>query len=72
MASRRVDRGIDDALLAIASWASFVYARRRIRRFLSRLTVAAVVAASAAAVVTLGAALAWKRSRSKAAAPPNA
>jgi uncharacterized membrane protein len=67
MASRRIERGIDDALLATATWAGFLYVRRRIRRFLSGLTIAVVVAAGVAAAVMLGAALVWKRNRSKSA-----
>ena len=72
MASKRIERGIDDALLATATWAGYVYMRRRIRRIFSRAATGAAVTAGLGAVATVGAALAWKRSRSKAPAPPNA
>jgi hypothetical protein len=65
MAARKIERGIDDALLATATWAGFLYVRRRIRRIFSPVTIAAAVAAGVVAVATLGVALAWKRSRRK-------
>ena len=68
MASRKIERRIDDALLATAMWAGFLYVRRTTRRIVDRVAIGAVVAAGVGAVVTFGVALAWKRSRSK--APP--
>jgi len=66
VASRRIERGIDDALLATATWAGFLYARRRVRRIFSEVSIAVAVAAGGGAVVTLGAVLARKRSRTRA------
>jgi hypothetical protein len=74
MASRRIERRIDDALLATATWAGFLYVRRRTRRIFSQVAIVAAAAAGVGAVVTVvvmvGAALAWKRSRTTA-PPPN-
>jgi hypothetical protein len=61
MASRKIERRIDDALLATATWAAFLYARRRARRAFSRAAIGATVAAGVGAAGTAGAALAWKR-----------
>jgi len=63
MPSRRIERGVDDALLATATWAGYLYVRRRIRRIFSRVAVGTVVVAGVGLVVTVVAALAWKRSR---------
>ena len=72
MASKRIEHGIDDALLATATWAGYVYMRRRIRRIFSRAATGATVTAGLGTAAAIGAALAWKRSRSKATALPNA
>jgi hypothetical protein len=55
MAQRWVDGQIDDALLATASAAGFLYARRRIRRVRRRLARGAVIGAAAATVAGVGA-----------------
>jgi hypothetical protein len=52
MTSKRIERQIDDALLATATWAGFLYTRRRVRRLLSH---AAITAAGATAIAGLGA-----------------
>jgi len=72
MASKRIERGIDDALLATATWAGYLYMRRRMGRIFSRAATGAAVTAGLGAVAAVGAALAWRRSRSKATALPNA
>jgi hypothetical protein len=63
MASRRIEHQIDDALLVIASWAGFLYVRRRFRRLLSHATIGAIVAAGVGAIGLAGAAAAWFRNR---------
>jgi hypothetical protein len=72
MASRKIDRGIDDALLATATWAGFLYVRRRIRRIFSRAATGAAVTAGVGAVATVGAVAAWKQSRSRKPDQPDA
>lgn len=59
MASKRVEHQIDDALLATATTAGFLYVRRRVRRLLSRLVLAASVTSGLGALGAAGAALAW-------------
>jgi len=54
MTSKRIERQIDDALLAAAMGAGFLYTRRRVRRLLSHAAVAAVAAAAATAAAGLG------------------
>ena len=55
MTRGRVERQIDDALLAVAMSAGFLYVRRRIRRAARTLGRAGMVlAAGAAAVAVLG------------------
>jgi len=68
MTSKKIERRIDDALLATAMWAGFLYVRRTTRRVVDRVAIGAVVVAVVGAVVTAGVALAWKRSRTT--APP--
>ncbi|HEV2981316.1 MAG TPA: hypothetical protein VGX51_07770 [Solirubrobacteraceae bacterium] len=68
MASKRIERGIDDALLATTTWAGYLYTRRRIKRIFSRAATGAAVTAGLGAVAAVGAASAWKRRRSKATA----
>jgi hypothetical protein len=77
-----VDRQIDDALLAIAMQAGFIYAHRRARRVLPKVALGAVVATGvgAAAAVTVagigavgaagvaGGAAAWYRRSKRSAA----
>jgi hypothetical protein len=66
--SHRHDRQIDDALLATAVSAAFLYARRRVRRLGRRVARGAFVAGGGVAGVgALGVAgaVAWQRRRSK-------
>jgi hypothetical protein len=68
MTSKLIERQIDDALLATAMGAGFLYARRRVRRLLSRAAVAAAAATATAAVGALGTAgllAAWQRNRAQ-------
>jgi hypothetical protein len=68
MTSKRIERQIDDALLATATGAGFLYVRRRARRLLSRTAVAATAVTAIAAVGALGAAglvAAWQRNRTR-------
>jgi hypothetical protein len=68
MTSKRIERQIDDALLATAMGAGFLYVRRRVRRLLSRATVVAAAATATAAVGALGTAgfvAAWQRNRAQ-------
>jgi hypothetical protein len=65
--AQKHDRQIDDALLATAVSAGFLYARRRVRRIGRKVARSAVVAGGAAAGVgalgVAGAAVAWQRRR---------
>jgi hypothetical protein len=63
MPSKRIEHQIDDALLATTMTAGFLYVRRRLRRLLSRLVVAATVTSGLGALGAAGAALAWQRKR---------
>jgi hypothetical protein len=63
MAPKRLDRQIDDLLLATASWAGFLYMRRRFRRLLSRAVVGTTAAAGIGAIGVAVAGAAWYRSR---------
>lgn len=66
MMSKRIERQIDDVLLATAMGAGFLYARRRVRRVLSHAAVAAVAATATAGLGVLGTAglvAAWRRNR---------
>ncbi len=65
MASKRIEHQIDDALLATATTAGFLYVRRRVRRLLSRLVVAASVTTGLGALGAVGAALTWQRKRAQ-------
>jgi len=68
MTSKRIERQIDDALLATAMGAGFLYVRRRVRRLLSRAAVAAAAGTATAALGALGAAglvAAWQRNRAQ-------
>jgi hypothetical protein len=68
MTSKRIEHQIDDALLATAMGAGFLYARRRVRRLLSRAAVAAATGTATAALGALGTAglvAAWQRNRSQ-------
>jgi hypothetical protein len=68
MGSRRVEHQVDDALLALASWAGFLYLRRRFRRLLSHAVISTIVAGAVGAIGVAGAAAAWFRSRAHSAA----
>ena len=63
--SRKVERRIDDALLATAVYASVLYVRRRMRRIYSQLAVGAAVGAAATATAAAGALVAWTRRRAR-------
>jgi hypothetical protein len=66
--SKRIERQIDDALLATAMGAGFLYARRRVRRLLSHAAVAAAAATATAALGALGTAglvAVWQRNRAQ-------
>jgi hypothetical protein len=68
MTSKRIEHQIDDALLATATWAGFLYARRRVRRLLSRAAITAAGATVTAGLGTLGTAglvVAWRRNRAR-------
>jgi hypothetical protein len=65
VSSRKLERRIDDALLATAIWASVLYVRRRLRRIYSQLALSAAVGAGVTAVGVAGAALAWTRRRAR-------
>jgi hypothetical protein len=58
MAQSWIDRQIDDALLATAVSAGFLYGRRRVRRVQRRLATGAVVLGAVATVGGVGAAAA--------------
>jgi hypothetical protein len=63
--SRKIERRIDDALLATAMWSSVLYVRRRMRRIYAQLAVSAAVGAVVTAVGVAGALAAWTRRRSR-------
>jgi hypothetical protein len=65
VSSRKIERRVDDALLATAIWASVLYVRRRLGRFYSQLALSAAVGAGVTAVAVAGAALAWTRRRAR-------
>jgi hypothetical protein len=65
MASKRIEHQIDDALLATATAAGFLYVRRRVRRLLSRLALAVTATSGLGAIGAAGAALAWQRKRAQ-------
>ncbi len=68
MISKRIERQIDDALLATAMSAGFLYVRRRVRRLLSRAAVAAAAGTATAVLGALGAAglvAIWRRNRAQ-------
>jgi|HubBroStandDraft_3_1064219.scaffolds.fasta_scaffold373087_2 hypothetical protein len=65
MTPKRIEHQIDDALLATAATAGFLYVRRRVRRLLSRLALAASVTSGLGALGAVGAALAWRRKRGR-------
>lgn len=56
MAQTWIERQIDDALLATAVSAGFLYGRRRVRRVVRRVERGAVVLTGATALAGLGAA----------------
>jgi hypothetical protein len=63
--SRKIERRIDDALLATAMWASVLYVRRRMRRVYSQLALSVAVGAAVSAVAAAGAFAAWTRRRAR-------
>ena len=65
MPSRKIERRVDDALLATAIWSSVLYARRRIRRIYAQLAVGAAVGAAVTSVAAAGAIVAWTRRRAR-------
>jgi len=65
MASRKIERRIDDALLATAMWSSVLYVRRRARRLFSQFAVSAAVGAGMAAAGAAGAVVAYTRKRAR-------
>ncbi len=69
MSSKRIERQIDDALLAAATGTGFLYARRRVRRLLHRAAIGAMVIAGVSVVGVAGAGAAWYRRRTGTSAP---
>ena len=65
MPSRKIERRIDDALLATALWTSVLYVRRRLRRIYTQLALSAAVGAAVTAVGAAGALMAWTRWRAR-------
>jgi hypothetical protein len=68
MTSKRIERQIDDALLATATWAGFLYTRRRVRRLLSHAAITAAAATAIAGLGALGTAglvAVWQRNRAR-------
>jgi hypothetical protein len=61
--SRRFDRQLDDALLAIAAATGALYVRRKLRRLLSRAVVLGELLALAGALGAAGAVGLWLRRR---------
>jgi hypothetical protein len=61
--SKRIERQIDDVLLAAATGAGFLYVRRRVRRVLSHAAVAAT--AGLGVLGTAGLVAAWRRNRAQ-------
>jgi hypothetical protein len=57
------DRQIDQALLATATVAGFVYVRRRIRRLVQEAMIGAAIAAGLGALGAAGVVAAWRRNR---------
>ncbi|HTA13958.1 MAG TPA: hypothetical protein VK781_03785 [Solirubrobacteraceae bacterium] len=63
MTSKRLEHQIDDALLATAMGAGFIYVRRRIRRLISRAAVTAAATTGLGVLASAGFAAAWWRNR---------
>ena len=63
MPTKQIERQIDDALLATATTAGFLYIRRRVRRMFSRIVLAATVTSGLSALGAAGVVLAWQRKR---------
>jgi len=70
MTRKWIEGQIDDALLATALGAGFLYVRRRARRILREVAVGATVAAGLGAVGVAAAAAAFFRSRTRRSAEP--
>jgi len=65
VAPKRIEQQIDDALLATAMGAGFLYVRRRARRLLSHAAIAATVTAGLGALGTAGLVAIWQRNRTQ-------
>ena len=65
MAPKRIEHQIDDALLATAMGAGFLYVRRRTRRLLSHAALAATVTAGLGALGAAGLVASWRRKRTQ-------
>jgi len=63
--SKRIERQIDDLLLATATGAGFLYLRRRVRRLVSHAAIAGTVAAGLSVLGAAGVAAAWQRNRAR-------
>jgi hypothetical protein len=69
MAREWIEGQIDDALLAMAIGAGFLYLRRRVRRLVRGVAVGGAVAAGLGTLGISAAAAAWFRSRATKSAP---
>jgi hypothetical protein len=69
MARKWIEGQIDDALLAMAIGAGFLYLRRRVRRLVRGVAVGGAVAAGLGTLGISAAAAAWFRSRAMRSAP---
>jgi hypothetical protein len=63
VSSKRIERQIDDVLLATSVGTGFLYVRRRVRRLLSNAVLGATVLAGATALGAAGAAALYRRNR---------
>jgi hypothetical protein len=63
MTSKRIEHQIDDALLATAMGAGFIYVRRRVRRLISRAAVTTAATTGLGVLASAGFAVAWRRNR---------
>jgi hypothetical protein len=69
MARKWIEGQIDDALLAMAIGAGFLYLRRRVRRLVRGVAVGGAVAAGLGTLGITAAVAAWFRSRATGSAP---
>jgi hypothetical protein len=70
MTRQWIEGQIDDALLAIAMGAGFLYVRRRVRRILREVAVGGAIAAGLGTLGVAAAAAAFYRSRTKRSGEP--